>query len=109
MWALCFCAGVKVEGVEHTVRMRGGGAFGSSKIILISSSSGGLSWGCLAARVWEVSFVLFLHCFHFWTEDLVPNAYRYLSASSVVNLLPSGSSNAMMREEVEPDLYEAGG
>src|SRR5579863_9115072 len=68
-----------------------------------------LSWGCSAAGVWELSFVLFFRCFHFLTKDLVPNAYKYLSASGIFSLLPSGSSNATTREEVEPDLYEVGG
>ena len=35
--------------------------------------------------------------------------YRYLSASIILSLLPSGSSNATEREEVEPELYELGG
>ena len=39
---------------------------------------------------------------------LHPYMYRYHSARSVLSLLPSGSSNATEREEMEPDLYEVG-
>ena len=86
-----------------TLDVENGGGSVDWKVISMSSSSSfeSLPWGCSTVLLLEFSLFFLRRYFHFWTVALLPNAYKYRSASIAFNLDPSGSSNATEREETE--------